>query len=634
MTVKTTRILKEARSLFWPWCVVILAGVLPLLQESHFAPKAGGSILGPWNWIEPISFLGFILGIPLLATLSVGNEFQHGTLPLLLSQPISRMEIWKEKLSVTLVAVLSALSVFCYAWRSSLQEDPELWVIAGAFLIAITASATFWTLFARSMLGGLALNGVNSLIPLALHERPDWTPKTMTARSLATFALLSYAGVMLWLGRRRLAQFEVTGGMVGDDLLMAGADAIPGAGAGWLRSRPTSPFLNLIRKEFCLLRPVWLISLLAVPVWIGLPLLGYTVERGSAPAVIMVLAFTPLIAVLAGTMSLGEERSRGTHSWHMTLPVSAVRQWLIKLVMAMFTGLVCAALLPVSALLADKSIFGLPLMSLTLTVGMRWLLVVALLSFASFWCACAVKGTVHAALWVFPGLIALFLAAAFGEEVARRVMDFVVSRFNFFANFGFTNAVSNVRLIDTAENPMLLVALLFPVLVFAAIQSRLLFRKQLQDSPLLVLRRLLPLAVTAFLSSLLLVAPCAFIDHGKQQMWILFRETHEAIERVQTGAANREATHPLQLTLEHLINAAPLSENTQRWLRNSRIEVGRDQPHPGGRYCCGGNSRSITFAPDTETFSYLAIIHMASGSECTVSFQAGRGNGILGGVCK
>jgi hypothetical protein len=470
MTAKTTRILKEARSLFWPWCAVIVAGVVPLLQESYFARMAGGSTLRALNWIEPIGFLGFVLGIPLLATLSVGNEFQYGTLPLLLSQPISRMEIWKEKLSVMIVAVLSALSVFCYAWRSSLQEDPELWVIAGAFIIAITASATFWTLFARSMLGGLALNLVNSLIPLAFHERPDWTPKTMVAGSLATFSLLSYGGVMLWLGRRRLAQFEVTGGMVGNDLLMVGADTMPGAGAGWLRCRPTGPFLNLIRKEFRLLRLVWLISLLAVPVWIGLPAFGYTVERRSAAAVLMVLAFTPLIAVLAGTMSLGEERSWGTHSWHMTLPMLAGRQWLIKLVTAMFTGLVCAALLPISALIADKSIFGLPLMSLNLNVGMRWLLLVALLGFASFWCACAVKGTVHAALWVFPGLIVLFLAGAFGEEVARRMMDFLVSRFNFFANFAFTNAVSNIRLIDIGANPTPFAALLFaPTLVFAAI---------------------------------------------------------------------------------------------------------------------------------------------------------------------
>jgi ABC-type transport system involved in multi-copper enzyme maturation permease subunit len=635
MTAKTTRILKEARSLFWPWCTVIIAGALPLLEQSQSVPMEGAPLWGVHHLIEPISFLGFFLGIPLLATLSLGNEFQHRTLPLLLSQPVGRMEIWGQKMSVTIVAVVSAALVFCCGWRSALQQDPELWVVGGAFITAMVASATFWTLFARSTIGGLALNGVNSFIPLAWHIRRDWIPEAMTARSAAAFAFLSYMGVMLWLGRRTLARFQVTGGMAGDDLLMAGSNVMPEALAGLFRCRPTGAVLNLIRKEFRLLRPVWLISLLAVPVWICLPLFGYTLERGSAPAVLMVIAFTPLIAVLAGTMSLGEERTSGTHSWHMTLPVSARRQWLTKLVAAMFTGLVCAVLLPVSVLIAEGFIFGSPLMSVNLDAGMAWLLGVALLSFASFWCACAVKGTVGAALWVFPAMVALLLAGRFGDWVANGLMDFVASRFDLFANFRFTRAVSNIHLFATRVPPMLLVLLLLiPTLVFAAIQSCRLFRKQLQDSALFVVRRLLPLTITAFLCSFFLVAFYAFVAHAKQQMWTMFSETHEAIEKIQPGTANLNATHPLQLTAEDLFKAAPLSERTQRWLRNSRISVAPDKPHPGGRYCCGENSRSITFAPDQTYSWYLATIHLPSGSDCTVSFQAGRGYGMLGGVCE
>jgi len=37
--------------------------------------------------------------------------------------------------------------------------------------------------------------------------------------------------------------------------------------AAWFRCRPTGAVLNLIRKEFRLLRPVWLISLLAALGW-------------------------------------------------------------------------------------------------------------------------------------------------------------------------------------------------------------------------------------------------------------------------------------------------------------------------------------------------------------------------------
>ena len=577
-----------------------------------------------------------MLGIPLLATLPMGNEFQHRTLPLLLSQPISRMKIWSEKLSVTIVAVVSVALVFCIAGRSALQQNPNLWLIAGALMISMTASAIFWTLVARSTMGGLALNGVNSFIAIIWLNRRDWIPQSMTTRSVAVFAFLSYAGVMLWLGRRTLARFQVTGGPAGEDLLAAGPDMMPGALVEWLRCRSTSPLVNLIRKELRLLRPVWLISLLAVPLWIGLPVLRFTVERASALAVFMVIVLLPLSAVLSGTMSLGEERTSGTHSWHLTLPVPARRQWFIKLAAAMFTGLVCAVLLPVSALIASRFIFGSPLMSVNLEMGMDWLLGVLLLSFASFWCACAVKGTVSATLWVFPALIALYFAGAFGDRIAFHVVDFVVSKLDLFVDFRFTNAVSNIRLFATGVPPKWLLVLLLvaPTLVLAVVQSGWLFRKQLQDSPLFVVRRLLPLAITSFLCSFSLAALIAFVDQGKQQMWTVFRETHQAIERIQPGNAKLNATHPLQLTLEDLAKAYPLLERTWRWLRDSRIIVAPDKPLPGGRHCCGEDASIVTFASDQAYSSYLATIHLPSGSDCIMSFQAGGGYGILGGVCK
>jgi ABC-type transport system involved in multi-copper enzyme maturation permease subunit len=633
MHSRTTRILKEARPLFWPWCAVTIAGVLSLVEQSHSTLMRGDPLWVVYN-LEDIWVPGFTLGIPLLAALSFGNEFQHRTLSLVLSQPVSRMEIWGEKMSVMIAAVLSAALVFCFTGRAALQQDPELWVIAGAWMIATIASATFWTLLARSTMGGIAFNSVNCFIPLVWHLRPDWIPETMTARSAAAFAFLIYTGVMLWLGRRMLARFQVTGGLAGDDLLMAGPDVMPGAMAGWFRCRPTGAVLNLIRKELRLLRPVWLISLLGLLGWICLPIFGYTLERGSVPAVLMAVALTPLIAVLAGSLSLGEERTSGTHSWHMTLPVSARLQWLIKLVMAMFTGLVCAVLLPTLALIAGGFIVGSPLLFVKLDAGKAWLLAVALLSFASFWCACAVNGTVRAALWVFLMMNALVLAVVTGAGLAQELVALVVSRFDLFANFRFTNAVSNIQLFVPGAPPTLFVLLLLvPTLLLGVIQSYRLFRTQLQDSTLSVIRYLLPLVIVVFLSIFSAAALDGIARQADQQMWTLFRETHEAIERIQPGTANLDATHPLQLTVEDLAKAFPFSERTRRWLRDSSITVAANKPRPGP-YCCGGNSRGITFVPDKDYSWYLATIHLPSGSACTVSFQAGRGYGILGGVCE
>ena len=57
--MNATRILKEARPLFWPWCAVALAGALPLVY--------------PLDWIALIYLIGFF-AVPLLATLSLGER--------------------------------------------------------------------------------------------------------------------------------------------------------------------------------------------------------------------------------------------------------------------------------------------------------------------------------------------------------------------------------------------------------------------------------------------------------------------------------------------------------------------------------------------------------------------------------
>ena len=625
------RMYKEARPLVWPWCAVVCAGALPLLH--------------PPQPLGEVSYLVFVLGILLLATLPFGNEFQHRTFSLLLSQPISRMQIWREKLSITAIAVFTAALVFEASRRASgVHAGREFWGYAVAATIVFVASAPFWTLFTRSIVGGVVLNfGAYFLILVVGGFFWRWGYGKLAASTFfATmgFESLGYAGLMLWLGWRKLAKFQATGGMAGGDLLTAGPDVLPGALVSWLRCRPTGAVLNLIRKEFRLLRPVWLISLLAAVDWACLTLLGLLHPQGLnssfGTAVISVGGIsTFVIAVLAGSLSLGEERTSGTHLWHLTLPVSARRQWLIKLFMALFAGILCAALLPVLVLIAGGFRFGSPFRFVDVHTAMVWLLTASLLTFASFWCACAANGTVRAALWLLPTMGALLLAIDFSEWVAREVMDLFFSRFDPFVDFRFTNAVSNINFFVIRATPMpFLEFLLVPALLFAVIQSYRLFRTQLQDRTLSVIRNVLPLALLAFLSGFLLLASYHFVDHAKLQMWTMFRETHEAIEKIRPGTANLDATHPLELTVDDLAKAAPLSDRTRRWLRDSRITVAPDKPHPGQSYCCGGNSRSVTFPPDKTYSWYLASVDLASGSHCTLSFQAGHGWGILGGVCE
>ncbi len=646
MNSRTARLLKEARALFWPWCAVAVAAVLPLVR----APRSSADLIIVW----------FLLGFLVLATLPFGNEFQHRTLSLLLAQPVERTEIWSEKLSVMAVAVLSAALIWIVALRlSAHQLDPYDVAFFGAWIVATTASATYWTLFARSMLGGLALNvSVNALVIempwlVLYHEKVvavSLPPPKITVATI-TFVLLCYAGAMLWLGRRKLARFQVTGGVAGDDLLMAGPSVMPEALAGLFRCRPTGAFLNLIRKELRLLRPVWLITLVSVLGWTCLTMLRLVPEHGfgrlfprhpGSPtfllfmAVGLVAALSIAISILAGVLSLGEERTSGTHAWHMILPVSARSQWLIKLVIAMLTGLVCAGLLPVLVLIAGGSLYGSPLMFVDTHGAVVWLVTIPLLTFASFWCACAVNGTVRAGLWLFPVMTAVFFASEFGEPDAGKVMDFIVSSFGLFTNFRFTNGVSNLQSFVADVTQLEIVTLLVvPALLIAVIQSYRLFRAQPQDSALSVVRNLAPLAITVFLCSFSLAAFSSFVYHAREQMGTLFRETHDAIEKIQPGGAKLDAAHPLKLTVNDLAKVSPLSERTRRWLRNSTITVIPDETH-SGRYRRGRIGWGASVATGGAYSRYLATIQLASGSDCTVSFEAGRGIsfGILGGVCE
>src|SRR5688572_14985748 len=123
------RMRKEARALFWPWFAVMSAGLFGLMSYSVGFNE---------DFIELTSRLGFWIGIPLLATLSFGNEFQHGTLVLLFSQPAERSRLWMEKSGVLAVAVVSAGFVHWLAWRTDFQQATTEVMIAAIVWPIIT----------------------------------------------------------------------------------------------------------------------------------------------------------------------------------------------------------------------------------------------------------------------------------------------------------------------------------------------------------------------------------------------------------------------------------------------------------------------------------------------------------------
>src|SRR5215472_17423283 len=114
------RLRKELRALLLPGATTLVAAVLMGVGQ-FLADSSRGELHGWWSnlvgllcGLSPVTFIG---GVVILAGSVFGMEFQHRTMPLWLSQGVSRAQLWKEKMlalakvvtASSLVAVLSML---------------------------------------------------------------------------------------------------------------------------------------------------------------------------------------------------------------------------------------------------------------------------------------------------------------------------------------------------------------------------------------------------------------------------------------------------------------------------------------------------------------------------------------------
>src|SRR5205085_3059201 len=269
MSSQRTQFVKEARQIFWPWLAVSAAALLAQMDVGQH-----GGAFSVHGFLRQLLPFGAICGLPFLASLPLGNEFQYRTLTLSLSQPITRGALWRSKFLITLAAVVPAAALYCLtAWLHH-DLEPNFWLLAAAWITVATAGAIFWTLVARSTTGGLALSvGFNSVLFLgwsklasALTTNDGGLPATLVwGTAVVVFA---YAVVLVGLGRRALLRFQAVEGMQADETFIPGAELVPAALSRWLRCRPRGVVLNLVRRELHLLRAVWPLSGLVMLAWV------------------------------------------------------------------------------------------------------------------------------------------------------------------------------------------------------------------------------------------------------------------------------------------------------------------------------------------------------------------------------
>jgi hypothetical protein len=559
---------KELRTLAFP-AGVALAAVL----AGVWAASVHDLTLGTRTLLTRAAIVAFSLGPPFLASLPFGSEFQHKTIVLLLSAPVSRGRIWFHKwLAATLVLVtLTAIVVLAFM---VLRWPVNAWPIVPAlmFMVMAACAAPLWTLVARSTIGGLTFTLWSILMVeiAASWVTFRWNPgptHDLFGRSPWLDAVrVLYAVVTLYAGYAVFSRFQVAATGVG-----AATAVQSDTGVRLLRARPSGAIANIIRKELVLQRPAFLMAVLFTAggiVSIGLMTTG-AVSIGVAEAlpVMLFAGYMPLVIVLAGTIPVGEETSLGIRDWHMTLPVSARTQWLLKMLVAVgvviLLGLVLPAVLTSSAnrltggKFGDAATFRSPSFQL-IVIGATLL---------AFWSSTMFGDTLRSSLATGAAVVALGVCSAlgsnFGHWLPFRLTWWVPLTIRYQLPAYYLQAVWLPGIMTT-----------FAAMVATAVglpQSLAAFRR-VRVSPRTALRNCAVLF--AVILGIATIVSNTMEGMFSRKFWP-GREVSEAVMNLP-GLAEQKYDDPARaVTVEELDAARRLSPETRRWLANATITVDR-----------------------------------------------------------
>jgi len=591
------RLVKEWSPLRLPTYVAVGAALMPLLV------KVSSSALShevAWFLVSSAVF-AFTLSIPLLAATSFGIEFHHRTFGLLLAQPAERFRLWKEKVWV-LSGLVAALTVLWLAqfgvlrWLAPGQPGVDLSVVelseldltaggvlaAALLLVAVVCSSCYWTLVARSTLGGLVLSFAIPFLLLAILVNVlEWASpavsgsESMDSHLLVACALFApiYSLVFLWLGWRKFERLELRDALFPDNGTSPGWRFGAGSWVGrLLRCRPTGGGWNLVRKEFRLQKPLWMVAAAFTVGWLALAGLHWLQpQRGYQTVLAVVVCFYfPLTVLLAASISLGEEKNLGVVDWQLTLPVSALRQWAVKLGVGLVVALVLAVVLPLVLAWATLPQDTLDLEKVDSGALVAFSVMFCVVFFLSFWAAALLRNTIQAALAAVVGAAAMAFCVPSAVWLADQLGGLQTGMLTWFiVHFQLPLEVFKqdvfVRSIPCVAGTGLLVVVLA--------QSLTQFRRS-QCGWAVIVRYSAVLLMTAFLG----VFWCADFFVSAAHMNLINGGSVGFIQDI--GAAVRAYARggppgntPRQVTLRDLETKRALSPEARTWLKGAVISM-------------------------------------------------------------
>jgi hypothetical protein len=596
---------KEWRSLRWPWYLAAGAGVLsailiPIRWFMDGSQQIHGSI--PSIFINLLEF-GFFAGIALLAATSFGAEFQQRTLPLLLTQPCKRGRLWNEKMlalgSAVGTAILLSSFVLVVAdfilgkWEPFMfGENPFAStdaLFAGMCILATVCSSSFWTFATRTTIGGLALNLASQLIIVGfvalLAEKfrgPDFDFQSRPGVALIVGTGLVYSLALLLLGKKLFARLELRETTYTE--IGSPSDTVFGRKIWptWLRVRQSGRMSNLVRKELRLQQPVLLFAAVLSICWLVILviLLAEPAHHAIYEGILNILTglFVSVLPLLAACVPLSEEKTLGLMLWQLTLPVSAFKQWAVKLLVGLTTTSVLGLALPalLAWLTSSKASVGLAYLWLEAdrSGGSATAIFVMFAVFAmGFWAATLLENVVWSVVMGMASFMALAGCMALGSYTAGStggleagVLTQIVVLFQLppdvFSGWTDDQIIGWLLVIPSV------------ILLVAIVQSFLQFRGA-QGRRWLLVKSCVVLVAISFALSFWVT------DLGASRRLLfdspLTQELFGALNALPLHESDFTKNHSHEVTLRDLEARSILSSSTKRWLRNSSIRVTRSK---------------------------------------------------------
>lgn len=388
---------KEVRALLPLWVVSVLAMVVARLSIGLFLPPQ-------------LALFAYVIGAAVLGAMAIGHEYGHGTLGILLSQPIERRRLLTAKaaaLALLLIALALAARLLAFSPAAILRVGTgSRWFIPIALLLPALLAFSFapWmTMLTRNAIAGavftVSVPGVlliaGQLIGFRLQGYASASDRVASIVLLVGTGIISAAGLAGEWGRfLRLEAVEGTGREFNLP------ERALSSGAYWdAELARRHPLSTLVRKEFRLQQlPIAVAVFYCAGALTLIPVANRYSGGQTALTVLMVMGAAMTVA-LAGALSSAEERQLGTLDVQLLLPLSAWKQWTIKMMVLVILAFITVILIPVTIAWIRT---GTPWPTLTTVTDERVLLAIVFVLASGVYVSSLSSSSIRAFVWSLP----------------------------------------------------------------------------------------------------------------------------------------------------------------------------------------------------------------------------------------